>query len=215
MEPSFINRLVGTLILVVAAIVFIPNILDGKKVQYQESFEPIAQRPEFKSIDLQEKIDKSVNNTPLPSEPKTENITADDHQLAQSQTADKKAAQNSENTAAKQANAAQVSVAEANPQAQTNQTPTERSKNSQLNQHAFVIQLGSFSDPANVAQLVKKLKDNGFTTFTRPITTPNGDKLTKVFVGPELAQEPLKKQLPKLKTLTKLNGRITAFVITK
>ena len=35
-NSSFINRLVGTSIVVIAAIVFIPNILDGEKVHYKE-----------------------------------------------------------------------------------------------------------------------------------------------------------------------------------
>ena len=47
MNAGFINRLVGTTIVVVAAIVFIPNILDGEKVHYKEGFKAIPERPEF------------------------------------------------------------------------------------------------------------------------------------------------------------------------
>lgn len=47
-NSSFINRLVGTSIVVIAAIVFIPNILDGEKVHYKEGFKAIPDRPEFK-----------------------------------------------------------------------------------------------------------------------------------------------------------------------
>ena len=41
MNAGFINRLVGTTIVVVAAIVFIPNILDGEKVHYKEGFKEV------------------------------------------------------------------------------------------------------------------------------------------------------------------------------
>ena len=59
-NSSFINRLVGTSIVVIAAIVFIPNILDGEKVHYKEGFKAIPDRPEFKTIDLQESIDENM-----------------------------------------------------------------------------------------------------------------------------------------------------------
>ena len=54
----------------------------------------------------------------------------------------------------------------------------------------------------------------GFKTFTKPIKTPNGT-LTKVFVGPSLDKNELQKQLPQLKELTKLNGKVTQYEVTK
>ena len=53
-----------------------------------------------------------------------------------------------------------------------------------------------------------------FKTFTRPIKTPNGT-LTKVFVGPSLSKKELESKLVELKQLTKLNGKVTQFEITK
>ena len=79
---------------------------------------------------------------------------------------------------------------------------------------AYVIQLGSFSHAANVKALQAKLKTQGFKSFTRPIKTPNGT-LTKVFVGPSLSKQELQSQLPALKELTKLNGKVTQFEVAK
>ena len=89
----------------------------------------------------------------------------------------------------------------------------KRPEKSNLNEFAWVIQLGSFSHKANVEALLEKLKRAGFTAFTKPIKTPSGT-LTKVFVGPELDKKALESQLPQLKNLTKLNGRVTQFEIT-
>eukprot|EP00764_Aduncisulcus_paluster_P000701 gnl/Carplike_NY0171/1098_a1494_701.p1 GENE.gnl/Carplike_NY0171/1098_a1494_701~~gnl/Carplike_NY0171/1098_a1494_701.p1 ORF type:complete len:124 (+),score=10.71 gnl/Carplike_NY0171/1098_a1494_701:574-945(+) len=83
-----------------------------------------------------------------------------------------------------------------------------------LTQMAYVIQLGSFSHAPNVKSLQEKLKANGFKTFTRPVKTPNGT-LTKVFVGPSLSKKELESKLTELKQLTKLNGKVTQFEITK
>ena len=77
-NSGFINRLVGTSIVVIAAIVFIPNILDGEKVHYKEGFKAIPERSEFKTIDLQESIDQQVANAEPLKEDEIENIQPDD-----------------------------------------------------------------------------------------------------------------------------------------
>lgn len=41
----------------------------------------------------------------------------------------------------------------------------------------FTIQIGVYSDPANVAQLQAKLKVSGFNSRTEKISTPNGEKI--------------------------------------
>ena len=83
MNSSFINRLVGTSIVVIAAIVFIPNILDGEKVHYKEGFKAIPDSPEFKTIDLQESIDENMANAEPLKQDEIEDIQADDEAFEQ------------------------------------------------------------------------------------------------------------------------------------
>ena len=47
----------------------------------------------------------------------------------------------------------------------------------QLNPTGFILQVGVYSDAANVAQLQAKLKQAGFTSSTETISTANGDKI--------------------------------------
>ncbi len=82
-NSGFINRLVGTSIVVIAAIVFIPNILDGEKVHYKEGFKAIPDRPEFKTIDLQESIDENMANAEPLKQDEIEDIQADDEAFEQ------------------------------------------------------------------------------------------------------------------------------------
>lgn len=209
MNSSFINRLVGTSIVVIAAIVFIPNILDGEKVHYKEGFKAIPERSEFKTIDLQQEIDENVAGADSLQQDEIEDIQADD--IAFEQQAN--IAQSDYTSETKVVEA--VIAPKAQPQAAAPvQSIKPRQNNENLTSMAYVIQLGSFSHAANVKALQAKLQAKGFKTFTKPVKTPNGT-LTKVFVGPSLNKNELQKQLPALKELTKLNGKITQFEVTK
>jgi DedD protein len=42
---------------------------------------------------------------------------------------------------------------------------------------SFTVQVGVFSDAANVKQLQEKLKQAGFSSYTEKISTPNGQKI--------------------------------------
>jgi DedD protein len=241
-NSGFINRLVGTSIVVIAAIVFIPNILDGEKTHYKEGFKAIPARSEFKTIDLQESIDLKVADTaPLKQDRIEEDEPADDRltlgtDAGESQFANEApiieaqitpdqghAIVQSNNTASVVKTPEKTITASALPDVEK-VIPAEIKKTSiakieprktddNLSNMAYVIQLGSFSHAANVKALQAKLQAKGFTTFTKPIKTPNGT-LTKVFVGPSLDKEALDAKLPELKALTKLNGRITRFEVT-
>lgn len=208
MNSGFINRLVGTSIVVIAAIVFIPNILDGEKVHYKEGFKAIPERSEFKTIDLQESIDQQVANAEPLKEDEIEDIQPDDAAFEQ------------QNNSAETDVSAQPAMAEAviadtkQSTVTAGQDDVTRNTNENLTSMAYVIQLGSFSHAANVKALQAKLKTQGFKSFTRPIKTPNGT-LTKVFVGPSLSKQELQSQLPALKELTKLNGKVTQFEVAK
>jgi DedD protein len=207
-NSGFINRLVGTSIVVIAAIVFIPNILDGEKVHYKEGFKAIPERSEFKTIDLQESIDQQVANAEPLKEDEIEDIQPDDAAFEQ---------QNNSAETDVSAQPAMVEAVIADTKQSTvtaGQDDVTRNTNENLTSMAYVIQLGSFSHAANVKALQAKLKTKGFKSFTRPIKTPNGT-LTKVFVGPSLSKQELQSQLPALKELTKLNGKVTQFEVAK
>jgi len=212
-NSGFINRLVGTSIVVIAAIVFIPNILDGEKVHYKEGFKAIPDSPEFKTIDLQQSIDDKVADAEPLKPDEIEDITADDDILKQQPEA-------TESDYAQQPKLVEATIEPKEQPKVKKVTPVKakpiapRKSDENLTSMAYVIQLGSFSHVANVKALQAKLKAQGFKTFTKPIKTPNGT-LTKVFVGPSLNKAELQKQLPELKKLTKLNGKVTQYEVTK
>ncbi|NMM40900.1 SPOR domain-containing protein [Pseudoalteromonas arctica] len=212
MNSGFINRLVGTTIVVIAAIVFIPNILDGEKVHYKEGFKAIPERPEFTTIDLQDSIDDQVANAQQPNEEPEEDILPDDGLLSSSSEAVVETTPVAQKMV--EASTEQTTVAKTKAQPVEKKSEPARKPEENLSKMAYVIQLGSFSHSANVKSLQAKLSNKGFKTFTRPVKTPNGT-LTKVFVGPSLDKAQLESKLPELKALTKLNGKVTQFEVAK
>ena len=215
MNSGFINRLVGTVIVVVAAIVFIPNILDGEKVKYKEGFKTIPDRPEFKTVDLDLDKAQSELESKLPdtSPEIIDEVALDqqvDEQAIQTASSEINEIEETASTPVKTKETDVVQVNTYNPDPKV----VKRPSSSNLTDFAYVIQLGSFSHKANVATLLAKLKKAGFTTFTKPISTPSG-QLTKVFVGPMIKKSALERKLPELKALTGLNGKVTLFDVTK
>lgn len=54
MTAVFRNRLIGSAILIIAAIVFLPDLLDGRKQVNKDDFKAIPERPEFASVAQQQ-----------------------------------------------------------------------------------------------------------------------------------------------------------------
>lgn len=221
MSTPFQNRLVGTVMVAAAAVIFLPDFLDGKKQRYQADFADIPQAP---SIQLapehkpfpqdkieqlpKQKIDKSQALTDVFEQQKynhvdTENTSTE--QLGSQQITTSKVKINtldkSDDFSSAQSKTQVAAEADKIDSAETIKQPP---------QTEWVVQLGSFRHEKNVKVLVDKLTDNGFNVFTKPIKTKNGS-LTKVFVGPELVKSVLEKKLPKLKELTKVDGKVARY----
>lgn len=184
MTPAFKHRLLGTAILVMAGIIFLPDLLDGEKQVVKDDFKVIPNRPEFQGVQQQQLLEPEVF-----SEAEAE-ITA--------QPVDEQPLDAGDNGATEELPAQQYAqvtapVAEKKAQPQTNAA---------LSQAGWVVRVGSFSKEQNANALVAKLRQAGFVTFTRNITSSDGVRLTSVLVGPELRKEKLEQQLPKLQQLT-------------
>ena len=218
MNSGFLNRLVGTSIVVVAAIIFIPNILDGEKVHFKDGFKAIPERPEFTTIEIKQEINAKAELAPEIKPESLYDEVALDGKSVTTEKADSTKITEVVNIEANDSGSQPTQIIEeAKPHQQAVEAKIahlQRSETSNLISMAYVIQLGSFSHKANVEALMKKLRNAGFTAFTRPIKTRNGE-LTKVFVGPQLDKADLEQKLPDLEKLTKLKGRLTQFDITK
>ena len=197
MASALQNRLVGTVILVAVAVIFLPDMLDGKKTSNQDVFVNVPPAPNQKPIVNPEPFPaervasatqrpiESVNEPALDDEPEPQ-VAAPDETV----TAEVSSAGNDD--------LARQTVVEAPDEASTG--------------NSWVIQLGSFRHQKNVKQLLDKLEDAGYRAFSKPIVTSSGP-LTKVFVGPNLDKSTLETAIPHLQELTGLKGKVTTFSV--
>ncbi|TWX67143.1 SPOR domain-containing protein [Colwellia sp. C1TZA3] len=210
MSTPFQNRLVGTIIVAAIAIIFLPDVLDGDKKTYQDNFEAIPNTPQVDFPQANKKFpeEKLAN---LPTEPISDELALDDQSVIDSAKALKEKGI-TVSTLSKEPvfSAAPAVVSVKTLVAETIKTAPSKA----IPQQAWVIQLGSFRHQNNVDALLSKLQKAGYTAFTKPIKTKNGN-LTKVCIGPELIKSSLEAQLSALKKLTNVQGKVARFYPAK
>ncbi len=86
------------------------------------------------------------------------------------------------------------------------ETKSVETKPQQKNEGSFTIQVGVFSDIANVRQLQARLKHAGFTSHTETITTPKGEKI-RLRAGSYSSRQDAAYALTKLQAVD-LNGMV-------
>ena len=207
MTSALKNRLVGTIIIVALAVIFLPDFLDGKKQTNREPFVSVPANPPIKPI---------VEPEPFPSE-RVARAAVQEVEVEEAEALDD--VYESQEKAELQASELQASD-----DTQTNstspepnnelasQTVIEASNDLAEEDAGWVIQLGSFRHEKNVKSLLAKLERAGYRAFSRKIQTSSG-LLNKVFVGPDLDKQKLESALPHLKELTKLKGKVTTFKV--
>lgn len=184
MASHFQNRLVGISILVASVVIFLPSIIDGKKMTYEDEFVSTPIHPELKEHSQQ------FNDRPV------ENILVEDEHWQVEEVA--------QVTPLKKPSSEKTIV-------QKKLLTTKPAvKKKVMPANAWTIQLGAFRNAANINSLLKTLHKAGFQAHTVPREVIDGE-LTRLFVGPDISKEKLKKQLPRLKRLTKLKGKLLPF----
>lgn len=213
MATTFQNRLAGTVIVVALAVIFLPDILDGKstesttlnmKIPGRPSLEPAVYENPFPIKAVQERSGRKVEIVKEAAVDNSLNIKVDSPSLANTEPSSEAEVKNVQAQLTNSVNdkmaVTQISedfpIADVFPGANINKS--------------WVIQLGSFRHQENVRDLVDKLNKSGYRAFTNKVKTSSGD-LTKVFVGPDLKKEKLSKAIPHLNELTGLEGRLTEF----
>ena len=209
MSSALKNRLVGTIIIVALAVIFLPDFLDGKKQTNREPFVSIPANPPKKPIVEPEAFptNRVANAAQRPVE--LEDDVPVDGMLTTEKSADEMGeGKNVTDESTSLPQPVEATIAAKNDLA--SQTVIDKP---QVTEDAgWVIQLGSFRHEKNVKGLLNKLEKAGYRAFSRRIQTSSGP-LTKVFVGPDLEKQKLEAALPHLKELTDLKGKVTTFKV--
>lgn len=203
MTSALKNRLVGTIIVVALAVIFLPDFLDGKKQTNREPFASVPANPPKKPIVEPESFpSERVAKAAVPAVEIEDEVALDDEPTT---------SQSSENGSTSVAKAPKVKTFEEEDRL-ASQTVVETKNAGADDDAGWVIQLGSFRHEKNVKALLAKLEKAGYRAFSRKIQTSSGP-LNKVFVGPDLDKKKLESALPHLKELTSLKGKVTTFKV--
>ncbi|WP_158968472.1 SPOR domain-containing protein [Paraglaciecola sp. L3A3] len=214
MSPALKNRLVGTIIVVAIAVIFLPDLLDGKKESKRALFVDLPTKPKMKEVKAPSEFDTS--NIQASASRKIEIVTeqaVDDPKLTETNepitAAVEKDLPDAEITPKP---GVDVKIADKPNTSLGEQTVVEQDPDKLLLNSGWVVQLGSFRHQKNVNDLLGKLEKAGYRAFSRPVKTQTGN-LTKVFVGPDLDKKKLQDALSHLKELTQLQGKVTPFTV--
>ena len=206
MTSALKNRLVGTIIVVALAVIFLPDFLDGKKQTNREPFASVPANPPKKPIVEPESFpSERVAKAAVPAVEIEDETALDDAPVSSG------ADDNSTSNEASVAKAPAFKAFEEEDKL-ASQTVVDTKSDAADDDAGWVIQLGSFRHEKNVKALLAKLEKAGYRAFSRKIQTSSGP-LNKVFVGPDLDKKKLESALPHLKELTKLKGKVTTFKV--
>lgn len=213
MTSALKNRLIGTVIIVAIAVIFLPDLLGGKTQSEKELFVELPERPAVKTVQRPGSFSTEdvANLTSRDIEIVEDNAIDDNTPASAAVQENDIKGQEDADVAAQLANTAPV----LNPEPQTKPvtaSSTQAYDKALLEGAGWVVQLGTFRHKKNVQELLDKLEKAGYRAFTRPVQTNSGT-LTKVFVGPDLQKARLEKSLGELTELTKLKGRISPFTV--
>ncbi|PSU83308.1 cell division protein DedD [Photobacterium phosphoreum] len=218
MASQFQNRLIGTIILVVIGVIFLPDFFDGKKEHYKEEFASIPLQPKMGGQTEAKTIPEPENaDVVLPKEPVT--VTTDKQVSASTNNDETYTIEPDSSTAAVSSTKSQPVVTkrtEAKPAVvkpvikPSVVAPVIKKPKSAVTSSAWVIKMGTFGNFDNANALVAKLRLNGYQAQLIPRDAKPG-QYVKVVVGPDVSKAKLTGQIAELKKITGLNGKLNRF----
>lgn len=191
MEQKLKERLVGAVVLVAIAVIFIPIILSDYPDTESILGSNIPEKPEtsFNSriIPVIEDDAKTISNTIEPMNIESEKVQEKNKQDI---IIEKIVSENEEISSEKEAVRNDVKV--------------------DVGLSVWIVQLGSFNDEEKAESLNKKLRKAGYPAFVEPLKK-NGKMHYRVRVGPEIRRSEADLLLKRLKEKMKLDGIIVSY----
>lgn len=174
------QRIIGALVLVSLAVIFVPMMFDEPHSERQTSTIQIPEEPPFPEVEMPEP------ETTEPPEYRIEELdTTGADSAEQPSAAQDSAAQSTLQAEAPEspetAGAADPAAAPGEP-AREEQEPVSAEFTRSL-EGAWVVQLGSFGSDENATRLRKKVQEKGYSSHLQRVTR-GGTELTRVFSGP-------------------------------
>ena len=192
MDEGLKQRIIGAVVLVIAAVVFLPMLLSGQ----DETVEVVVDVPEAPVL----------NQQPIaPAEPVVLPATLQVPTIPTPQSAAEQRAQEQV-----EAEAAKAPEPEANPEVvevTPEPAPVEEAPKATGD---WVIQLGSFSSNSNAEGLSETLRSQGYNSYTYSVTI-QGKPITRVYVGPLASRDAANRVRDELASKRGSKGLVVAY----
>lgn len=207
------RRLVGAIALVLLMVTILPMVLDDRagKTPQQEIAITI---PSQDGAEFTSKIVPVSPEAPLPAPPATAAPTPVPQPAPAESVKPDEAASNKDvevvPSAAPLSNKpADTIIIPTQEAAQKAPVEKKQSEPNSSKGNAFSVQIGVFSDPANVKQLQQKLLSQGYKSYTEKVDTAKGEKI-RLRAGPFATKETAESALAKIK-----DSGLSGMVVTK
>ncbi|GAA6130129.1 SPOR domain-containing protein [Halopseudomonas sabulinigri] len=194
MDEGLKQRIIGALVLIVAAVVFLPMLLSGQ----DETVEVVVDVPEQPVLDQQPIA--PAEPVPLPQPPQVPEIPAADTASEQPAAEVSPAQPPTEPAVAEEVSAEPVKEPE----------PAPVAPPAAVASGDWVIQLGSFSSSANAEGLSETLRKQGYNAYTHSVTV-QGKAITRVYVGPLASREAANRLRDELASKRGSKGLVVAY----
>lgn len=196
------RRLVGAIALVLLMITVLPMVLDDRAVKTPQQ-EIAITIPSQDSGDFTSKIVPVDSNPASSKQPEANTKPEPAVPLAQPlEKSQVPRVQSSKTLAVKPVSESHTAAVEPRPGASEPKKEirikaTEAEK-SMVKAGSFSVQIGVFSDAANVKKMQQKLQDQGYKSYTEKLSTPNGEKI-RLRAGPFASKSDAQDALSKIK----------------
>ena len=229
MENSLKQRLVGAIVLVALAVIFLPSILK-EKTKTEPFQSQIPPKPsELVAYDVTKSLNQETRTIQLELDEVEESARKQKQNVEglteapMAKTVEKNAESNAETTTnvANPSKPASAGEQKASPQitptkpaeAKTvaKSEPEKNTINSSFKTAAWLIQVASFTNKDNADKLVGKLKKAKFKAYQRPGKSNQGKNIYRIYVGPYIEKNKANKDLAKVSKISQSKGLVLVF----
>ena len=191
MNDQLKQRLVGAIVLVSLAVIFIPMILPGGGMRDSMNTRKAPPEPDYRFPPP-----KSAPKAPPMSEPVI--VPMADAEVQSSATEKKAEGNNAADTNKTKSSKPIASTSDTKPKVKPDQIT------------AWIVQVGSFTSASNAKELQDKLRKMGYASFVEAVKTKNGMNY-RVRVGPELTRTLADKLQKQLAEKANLKGMVQSY----
>ncbi|MCW8879917.1 MAG: SPOR domain-containing protein [Kangiellaceae bacterium] len=208
MENTLKQRIVGAVVLIGLAVIFLPAILKEKTQK-----EPFQSQIPAKPIELiEQELSESSKEKIAHTQNELNKLESKARKARQtdtgSQTEENEATQEKKQPVKVTAPKQDISVPQAEPQ-------VEQTIGKNFKDAAWVIQIASFSSLDNAKRLVSKLKEKGYKAYRRNGVNQAGKRIFRIFCGPYIEKSRAEKDLNNVSQLSETKGILIPFDPTK